>query len=174
MNGSSELYTTRPYATLISISPQSRVQLIDILNQTLATTVDLKTQVKHAKWNVKPTNLYDLYQLFDEIATELDVFIDLLAERVITLGGLAMGTARTAVRQSILPEYPLHITESKDHIASVAERLAIFASLLWENIDCTSVLGDADTAYLYAEVSSKTDKRLWLLDTLLVNRLGYN
>lgn len=174
MNGSSELYPTRPYASLISISPQSRVQLIDILNQTLATTVDLKTQLKHAQWNVKATKLYDLYQLFDEIATELDVFIDLLAERVITLGGLAMGTARTAIRQSILPEYPLHIQEGRDHIASVAERLAIFGSLLWENIDCTSVLGDADTAYLYAEVSLKTDRRLWLLDNLLVSTLGYN
>lgn len=169
MTGSSEPFTIRPDTTLTSIPPQVRVQLIDILNQTLATSVDLKTQIKQAQWNVKGIQSYQLYELFDEIAGELDVFIDLLAERVVSLGGLAMGTARTATKQSVLPEYPLHTTESKDHIASLAERLAIFGSLLWENIDRASILGDADTAYLYAEVSIVTDKRMWLLDALLLS-----
>jgi len=168
MNTSSELFTTSSYASLISITPEVRAQLVDILNQTLATTVDLKTQVKQAQWNVTGINSYHLYELFDEIATEVEVYIDLLAERVTTLGGLAIGTARTAVRQTILPEYPLHMIESKDHVVSLAERLAIYGTMLWENIDRTSVLGDSDTAYLYAEVSLVIDKRLWFLDALIM------
>lgn len=167
MNGSSEPYIRESYASLISISPEVRAQLVDILNQTLATTLDLKTQVKQAQWNVTGISSYHLSELFDEIATELDFYIDLLAERVTTLGGLAMGTARTVVRQSILPEYPLHVVEGKDHIVSLAERLSIYGTLLWENIDRTSVLGDSDTAYLYAEVSTIIDKRLWFLDALI-------
>lgn len=168
MNGSSKLRDPRLELRQINISLEVRAQIIDILNQTLATTVDLKTQVKQVSWNVKGTNFCDLYELFDEIAMALDLYIDLLAERVTTLGGLAMGTARTAVKQTILPEYPLNITEGQEHIASLAERLAIYGSLLWENIDRTAVLGDADTAYLYAEISRVIDKRLWLLDTHLM------
>ncbi len=168
MNSSSELFTTSSYASLISITPEVRGQLVDILNQTLATTVDLKTQVKQAQWNVTGINSYHLYELFDEIGTELELYIDLLAERVTTLGGLAIGTVRTAGRQTILPEYPLHIIESKDHVVSLAERLAIYGTMLWENIDRTSVLGDSDTAYLYAEISLVIDKRLWFLDALIM------
>jgi starvation-inducible DNA-binding protein len=93
----------------------------------------------------------------------------MLAERVTILGGLALGTARSAVKHSILPEYPLHIIETKDHVVSLAERLAIYGTLLWENIDRTSVIGDSDTAYLYSEISLVIDKRLWFFDALIAS-----
>lgn len=159
---------TRVDATANSTSLEVQSQLIDILNQTLATTVDLKTQVKQAHWNVKSMNFRHLYELFHEIAMDLEVYIDLLADRVTSLGGLARGTARAAVKNSILPEYPVHITEGQEHVASLAERLSIYGSLLWENIDRTAILGDADTAYLYAEISGVIDKRLWFLDEQLM------
>ncbi|MBO3460859.1 DNA starvation/stationary phase protection protein Dps [Aetokthonos hydrillicola Thurmond2011] len=169
MNSISELHTPAFDARLISISPEAQTRLVDILNQTLATTVDLKTQVKQAQWNVTGINSYHLYEIFDEIATELDLYIDMLAERITLIGGLAIGTARNAVKQSILPEYPLHIIDAKDHVVSLAERLAIYGTLLWENIDRTSVIGDADTAHLYSEISLVIDKRLWFLDALIAS-----
>ncbi|KOP25428.1 recombinase RmuC [Hapalosiphon sp. MRB220] len=169
MNGSSEPRGKSLDQIEISLPLQVRAQLIDILNQTLATTIDLKTQIKQAHWNVDITKSYNLHELFNEIAIELDLYIDLLAQRVTTLGGLAIGTARSAAGLSVLPEYPLNIIEGKDHVSSIAERLAIYGNLLWENIDRTAVLGDADTAYLYAEVSMVVDKRLWFLDAHLVS-----
>ncbi len=169
MNGSSEPLGKSLNQAEISLPLQVRAQLIDILNQTLATTIDLKTQIKQAHWNVDITKSCNLHELFNEIATELDVYIDLLAHRITTLGGLAIGTARSAAGLSVLPEYPFNITEGKDHVSSIAERLAIYGNLLWENIDRTAVLGDADTAYLYAEVSMVVDKRLWFLDAHLVS-----
>ncbi|SRR5579883_511679 len=176
MKSSTEPYSTGGfYSSNLSVTPEVRSQLIDILNQTLATTLDLKSQVKQAQWNITGANSYHLYELFDEIATELEVCIDLLAERITSMGGLAMGTTRTVVRQSILPEYPVQMMESKDHVVSLAERLAIYGTLLWENIDRTSVLGDSDTAYLYAEVSLVIDKRLWFFDALIVSaHVGQN
>ncbi|MFH7025842.1 MAG: DNA starvation/stationary phase protection protein Dps [Heteroscytonema crispum UTEX LB 1556] len=165
MNGSSKpcLYETR-----IDIPLELRVPLIDLLNQTLATTVDLKTQVKQAHWNVKGINFYELYQLFDEIATELEEYIDLVAERVTALGGTAMGTARTAAIKSILPEYRFNIIEGKDHLTALAEQLAIYANFLWENIEISALIGDSVTADLYTEVSKAIDRRLWLLEAHLV------
>ncbi|ARV61465.1 DNA starvation/stationary phase protection protein Dps [Nostocales cyanobacterium HT-58-2] len=168
MNDNRKPRCTRLAATRNSTSLEVQAQLIDILNQTLATTIDLKTQVKQARWNVKSMNFRYLCELFHEMAIELEVYIDLLAERITTLGGLAKGTARSAVKHSILPEYPLHLTECQEYVASLAERLAIYGSLLWENIDRTAILGDADTAYLYAEISRVIDKRLWFLDKQLM------
>ncbi|NMG09259.1 DNA starvation/stationary phase protection protein Dps [Brasilonema sp. UFV-L1] len=166
---------TRPETNRHSTTLEVQAQLIDILNQTLATTVDLKTQVKQACWNVKSINIHPLQELFHEIAMELEMYIDLLAQRVTTLGGLARGTARAAVKNSVLPEYPFHITERQEHLASLAERLSIYGSLLWENIDRTAILGDAETAYLYAEISRVIDKRLWFLDEqLMTSRFDEN
>ena len=62
------------YPTRIDVPPEVQVEVIDLLNQTLATTLDLKTQVKQAHWNVKGMQFYQLHQLFDEIATQLEKY----------------------------------------------------------------------------------------------------
>ncbi|MBP5972646.1 DNA starvation/stationary phase protection protein Dps [Brasilonema sp. CT11] len=169
MSDNCKLRCTRPDAIRHSTTLEVQAQLIDILNQTLATTIDLKTQFRQARWNVKSMNFHPSHELFHEIAIELELYIDMLAQRITVLGGLARGTARSAVKHSVLPEYPFHLTQSQEHIASLAERLSIYASLLWENIDRTAILGDAETAYVYAEISSVIDKHLWFLDEQLMN-----
>jgi starvation-inducible DNA-binding protein len=162
-NGRSQLL----YSTRIDIPADTRSAIIALLNQTLAASLDLKTQVKQAHWNVKGLNFYQLHELFDEMASELEEFVDLVAERVTALGGLALGTARIAATQSILPEYPLDIAEGKDHIVALADRYAIYGKSLREGIAQTDDLGDADTADLYTEVSRAIDKRLWFLEAHL-------
>ena len=155
------------YPTRIDIPADARAQIIDLLNQTLAATLDLKTQVKQAHWNVKGLDFYQLHQLFDEIAGDLEEYVDMVAERVTSLGGLALGTVRIAATQSFLPEYPLDILEGKDHIQALADRVAPYAKHLRENIDQTDELGDADTADLYTEISRAIDKWLWFLEAHL-------
>lgn len=157
----------RLYPTRIDLPEKVRSQVIELLNQTLATSLDLKTQVKQAHWNVKGKDFYQLHLLFDEIATEVEEYIDLVAERATALGGLAIGTARTAASSSELPEYPFDIDEGLEHVTALADRLAIYAKSLRVNIDKTDQLGDMDTNDLYVEISRGIDKRLWFLEAHL-------
>ena len=157
------------YSTRIDIAEEVRVKVIDILNQSLAATLDLKTQTKQAHWNVKGTDFYQLHELFDEMAGELEEYVDMVAERVTALGGTALGTARMAASESILPEYPLDAVSGIEHITALAERYAAYGQHVREAIDATDELGDADTADLYTEISRTIDKRLWFLEAHLVN-----
>ncbi len=159
--------TTKLYATRIDIPSETRIQIITLLNQTLALTLDLKTQVKQAHWNVKGMNFYQLHQLFDAIASQVEEYSDLIAERVTTLGGMAMGTVRIAAQASTLPEFPFEITDGKDHVAALADRLAIYAQFMRNAIAQTTDLGDADTADIYTEISRAVDKDLWFLEAHL-------
>lgn len=159
--------SSRLYPTRIDIPAEARVQIVVILNQTLAATLDLKTQTKQAHWNVKGTDFYQLHQLFDELAGELEEYIDLVAERVTALGGYALGTVRSAASDSILPEYPFDILDGKDHVTALADRFAPYAKHIREAIAKTNDLGDADTADLYTEISRTIDKRLWFLEAHL-------
>jgi starvation-inducible DNA-binding protein len=159
--------TSRLYPTSIDIPAETRSQVVVILNQTLAATLDLKTQVKQAHWNVKGSDFYQLHEMFDEIAGEMEEYIDLVAERVTALGGYACGTARMAVANSILPEYPDNISAGMEHVAALADRFALYAKHLREAIAKTDHLEDADTADLYTEVSRTIDKRLWFLEAHL-------
>ncbi|MEA5495634.1 DNA starvation/stationary phase protection protein Dps [Limnoraphis robusta Tam1] len=158
---------TRLYPSRIDFSAETRQEIAAILNATLATTLDLKTQVKQAHWNVKGMNFYSLHLLFDEMAGELEGYVDLVAERITALGGFAMGTARVAATDSILPEYPFDIQEGQDHVTALADRFAMYAKHVREAIDQTGGLGDADTADLYTEISRTVDMRLWFLEAHL-------
>lgn len=156
------------YSTRIDIAEEVRIKVIDLLNKTLAATLDLKTQTKQAHWNVKGTDFYQLHELFDEMAGELEEYVDMVAERVTALGGIALGTARMAASESILAEYPLDAVGGTEHITALADRYGAYAKHVREAIDATDGLGDADTADLYTEVSRTIDKRLWFLEAHLV------
>jgi starvation-inducible DNA-binding protein len=159
--------SSRLFPTRIDISTEVRSQLVSVLNQTLAATLDLKTQTKQAHWNVKGTDFYQLHKLFDEIADELEEYIDLVAERITTLGGYALGTARIAASNSILPEFPFEVVDGKEHVTALADRFAPYAKHIREAISKADDLGDADTADIYTEISRTIDKRLWFLEAHL-------
>ena len=156
------------YGTRIDLAEDVRVKAIAILNQTLAATLDLKTQTKQAHWNVKGMDFYQLHELFDEMATELEEYVDMVAERVTALGGTALGTARIAASKSILSEYDLDAVSGAEHVTVLADRYGAYAKHVREAIDQTEELGDADTADLYTEISRTIDKRLWFLEAHLV------
>ena len=166
--------TSRPnagfYPTRIDLAMEVRSQVVALLNKTLAATLDLKTQTKQAHWNVKGLDFFQLHELFDEMAGELEEYVDMVAERVTALGGTAMGTARIAVAESILPEYPLDAVDGVEHITALAERYAAYAAHVRKAIDTTDATGDADTADLYTEISRTIDKRLWFLEAHLVKK----
>lgn len=162
--------TAQFYPTRIDLPQETRFQVVETLNQTLAASLDLKTQTKQAHWNVKGADFFQLHELFDEMAGELEAYVDMVAERVTALGGTALGTARVAAAQSILPEYPLDAIDGKDHIAALADRYAAYGQHLRAAIDSTDAAGDADTADLYTEISRTIDKRLWFLEAHLITK----
>ena len=156
------------YPTRIDLNADLREKVAGLLNQTLAATLDLKTQTKQAHWNVKGMNFYQLHLLFDEMATELEDYTDMVAERITALASVAMGTAKIAAADSILPEYDFSAVTGAEHVAALADRYALYAKHLREAIDATDEMGDADTADLYTEISRAIDKRLWFLEAHLV------
>ncbi len=86
----------------------------------MATSLDLKTQAKQAHWNVKGLDFYQLHELFDTLAGELEGYVDMVAERITALGGTAMGTARIAANESLIPEYPFDSVDGIEHIQALA------------------------------------------------------
>jgi starvation-inducible DNA-binding protein len=155
------------YAVWIDIPPEIRLYVIQLLQQTLACTVDLRSQIKQACWNIKGHDLVLLHALFATMATELDAYTDLVAERLVVLGGMARGTARTAAMHSTLPEYPGAIMDGDAHVRALAERFAPYATALRADIAHATDVEDAGSAAIYTDISRGVDTRLGFLEAYL-------
>lgn len=153
--------------TKIDIGKEKREKVIGILSQRLADASDLKSQAKQAHWNVKGMNFIALHELFDQVASELDPHVDDIAERITTLGGVALGTVRVAAQNSSLSEYPLEISDGAAHVDALSNALADFGKKVRADIDATDELGDKDTADLFTGISRSIDKLLWFVEAHL-------
>ena len=148
------------HSTRSEIPLEIRMYLITLLNQTLTDTLALRSHVKQAAWNVKGKEFSQLHILFSTIATELDAYTDLLAERIVVLGGVARGTVHMAAMQSPLPEYPGDITVGSAHVLAVAERIAPYATALRASITHAADVEDASTVAVYTDMARGVEKRL--------------
>ena len=161
---------TELHETRIDISEGARMKLVDLLNRQLADTTDLFTQVKYAHWNVKGSDFIQLHLLFDDIATHVLEFSDLIAERATTLGGTANGTVRQAASASTLPEYPTSAVKGMEAVKAVADRIAQYAASTRRAMEESDDLGDTSTNDLFTEVSRQIDKDLWFLEAHLQSK----
>ena len=152
------------YETENDIPEQRRSELNALMNQQLANAVDLQTQMKQAHWNVKGPHFIGLHKLFDQINEAVEGYVDLIAERIIQLGGIAEGTARVASERSRIEEYPLDIAHGQMHVEAVAKGLSTFGHEARKTIDEAEDLEDADTADIFTEISRGIDKWLWFVE----------
>jgi starvation-inducible DNA-binding protein len=113
------------YETENEISQARRSELNALMNQRLADTVDLQLQVMQAHWNVKGPSFIGSHELFDTVAKAVESYVDMIAERVVQLGGVAKGTVRVAATHSRLDEYPLSIADGLAHVEAVARALSM-------------------------------------------------
>jgi starvation-inducible DNA-binding protein len=152
------------YETENDLPENRRAKLNALMNLRLASAVDLQTQIKQAHWNVKGPSFIGLHELFDQVDEAVESYVDMIAERIVQLGGIAEGTARVAAARSRLPEYPLNIAEGMAHAQAVSHVLATFGHEARETIAEANVLEDADSADLFTEVSRGIDKWLWFVE----------
>jgi starvation-inducible DNA-binding protein len=155
------------YKTHNSLPEEQRTKLVELLNRRLADSIDLMLQVKEAHWNVKGPQFMTLHDLFGQIAQGVEGYVDLLAERVVQLGGSAEGTVHVVTRRTSLARYPLAITDGNGHIEALAAVLASFGKHVRYAIGQATELIDADSAALFTEISRGTDTWLWLVEAHL-------
>ncbi|GGG63249.1 DNA protection during starvation protein [Salipiger pallidus] len=145
------------------LKENARTEMIELLNARLADTIDLANAVKQAHWNIKGVGFIGVHELLDDVADHLREGSDLMAERVVMMGGLAQGTSKTVAEKSSLSAYPTEIVKLDDHVEALVERYNDFTTKLRQGIEAADEAGDEDTADLLTEVSRTAEKDAWFI-----------
>lgn len=155
------------YKTPSNLSEAARVAIAGALNERLADGLDLHSHLKVAHWNVRGPQFPALHPLFEQFATQLALHNDAIAERAVTLGALAIGTARQVAKGSRLPEYPTDTTRDLDHVKALAERIELYLGGLREARKLAAEHGDDESVDLLTGIASEFEKNAWFLRATL-------
>jgi starvation-inducible DNA-binding protein len=122
-------------------------------------------QSRQAYWNVKGAHFMALRELFDQVTHGVEEDANLIAARIVQLGGMAEGTAQAVARRTALDAYRLSTTDGNGHIDALSTTLTAFGRHARYASAQASELKDADTAALFTQIARGIDTWLWFVQT---------
>ena len=154
----------------IELSAETREESCQLLAVIQADTSILHALYKKHHWNVAGPTFYQLHLLFDKHAEEQLELVDLLAERIQTLGGISVGDPRHAAELTSIPRPP----DGAESVPVMIDRLLdahreIIAKVR-RAIDATEESGDWGTNdLLMSDVLRRNELQVWFVSEHVVD-----
>jgi starvation-inducible DNA-binding protein len=140
------------------------------LNQILADSSILYNLYKKHHWLMRGPTFYQLHLLLDKHAEEQQKIVDLLAERVQTLGGVAVSDPRHVAEITTIPRPPNGVEAVPAMLSRLLEAHEMIIEKVREAASKTSTLGDDGTNdLLVSDVLRTNELEVWFLAEHLVD-----
>lgn len=164
----------QPYGTLrqlpLVLSYDARLESVQLLNQILADSLILYALYKKHHWLMRGPTFYQLHLLLDKHAAEQLELIDTLAERVQTLGGIAIADPRQVAEITTIRRPPNGAEEVPVMLSRLLEAHETIIEEVRVAIDKTAASGDVGTNdVLTSDVLRLNEKQVWFLAEHLVD-----
>ena len=154
----------------IALSAEARSESCQLLNGILADTMILYALYKKHHWLVAGPTFYQLHLLFDKHAEEQSALIDLLAERVQSLGGLAVGDPRQAAELTTIERAPDGAEDVRSMLHRLLEAHEIVIEKVRSAIEHTEASKDwGSNDMLMGDVLRRHELQVWFVSAHLVD-----
>ncbi|MDQ1487845.1 MAG: starvation-inducible DNA-binding protein [Actinomycetota bacterium] len=154
----------------IALATEARTESGQLLNHILADSLILYSLYKKHHWLVRGHTFYQLHLLLDKHAGEQLELVDMLAERVQTLGGVAVADPRHVAEITTIPRPPNGVEEVPAMLSRLLEAHEIVIAKIREAITRTAANRDDGTNdMLMGDVLRRHEMQVWFLAEHLVD-----
>jgi starvation-inducible DNA-binding protein len=154
----------------LGLSADARLYSCERLNQILADTQILYALYKKHHWLMRGATFYQLHLLLDKHAGEQNELIDSVAERIQTLGGVAVGDPRHVAEITRIPRAPNGVEEPPAMLSRLLEAHELILIDAHDAAKKTGEQGDDGTNDLIVSSVIRTGElQCWFLAEHLVD-----
>ena len=113
-------------------------------------------------WNIRGKRFFDLHIKFEELYNDSQIKIDLIAERVLTLGGVPLHTFSDYIANSKL-KVGKNISKDVDAIQLILESLSTLLQIERVILNKSGAINDEGTNAMMSDFIAEQEKTNWML-----------
>lgn len=151
---------------LIGLDTNQSQQLAQALNQLLANYQVFYMNTRGYHWNIKGKEFFELHAKFEEIYTDIQVKIDELAERVLTLGHQPLHSFSAYLATAQVSEHT-NATNGQETMQGLVKGFSVLIHQQREILEIATRAGDEGTSALMSDYIREQEKLVWMLNAWL-------
>lgn len=121
-------------------------------------------------WNIRGRRFFDLHVKFEELYNDSQLKIDLIAERVLTLGGRPLHTFEDYIKFNQLP-VGKNISNDVAGIELIVSSLSQLLKIEREILNKASEINDEGTNSMMSDFIVEQEKTIWMMNAWLEESL---
>lgn len=158
----------QPFGTLkslpLALEDNARKQSVALLNQVLADTIAIRDLYKKHHWQMSGATFYQLHLLLDEHYEKQAELVDMIAERIMLLGGISIAVAADVAEMTRVPRPPKGREDVPSQLSRLLEAHEIILKQCHEGAEAADESGDDGTNDLLVSNILRTNElQVWFI-----------
>ena len=137
-------------------------ELVNELNGLLSNFQIYYQNLRGLHWNIRGKRFFDLHLKFEELYNDTQIKIDLIAERVLTLGGTPLHTFADYIENSKL-QIGKNISKDVEAIQLILESLSVLLQAERVILAKAAEINDEGTNSMMSDFIAEQEKTNWML-----------
>ena len=140
--------------------------IVNELNTLLSSFQVYYQNLRGIHWNIRGKRFFDLHVKFEELYNDSQLKIDLIAERVLTLGGRPLHTFEDYIANNKLA-VGKNISNDEKAIHLIVSSLSELLKIEREILDQSDAINDEGTNSMMSDFISEQEKTIWMMQAWL-------
>lgn len=143
-------------------------KLVNELNRLLSNYEVFYQSLRGLHWNIKGPQFFELHEKFEEMYNDAQEKIDVIAERILTLGFTPLHTFQDYIENAEV-EVGKNISEARPAVILITESLKTLVILERQILESAQELEDEGTITMLTDFITEQEKAIWMYSSWLGN-----
>ena len=152
--------------TILGLDKKKTTGLVVELNGLLANFQVYYQSLRGLHWNIKGKNFFELHLKFEELYTDAQIKVDLIAERILTLEGMPLHTFTDYNKLAKVP-VAMEVSNDVEAVNLVVNSLSELLKIERVILEKSNEASDEGTNSMMSDFIAEQEKTLWMMNAWL-------